>query len=114
MVTRSSSGTFITLGSAQPRYEGDYYRLLGAKRGPAPAHGVPVGWVRTSRGCCGWWLPSLSYLKAGDLRAGNEVIDEAARRNPLEIRRLLNVFGRRGSGGVGSCFRSYSKTGLGL
>lgn len=42
------------------------------------------------------WLPSLSYLKPGDLESGNEIIDAAAKqagRDPREIRRLLNVFG---------------------
>ena len=40
------------------------------------------------------WLPSLAYLKPGDLERGNAIIDEAAAaagRNPREIRRLLNI-----------------------
>jgi hypothetical protein len=42
------------------------------------------------------WLPSMSYLDAGGLAAGNAVIDAAARkagRDPAQIRRLLNVSG---------------------
>jgi alkanesulfonate monooxygenase SsuD/methylene tetrahydromethanopterin reductase-like flavin-dependent oxidoreductase (luciferase family) len=88
---------------AQLRYDGEYYRLSGAKRGPAPAHQVPI-WLgaykprmlRLVGAKADGWLPSLSYLKPGDLGRGNEIIDAAAAdagRNPREIRRLLNVFG---------------------
>lgn len=81
------------------RVEGDYYRVAGAKRGPAPAHDIPV-WIGaykprmlglTGRKADGW-LPSLPYLKPGDLRQGNRLIDEAAAaagRDPREITRLL-------------------------
>lgn len=85
------------------RYDGAYYRLAGAKRGPRPAHDIPI-WLgaykprmlRLVGAKADGWLPSLSYLKPGDLAAGNEIIDAAARdaeRDPREIRRLLNVFG---------------------
>ncbi|MET0419489.1 MAG: LLM class flavin-dependent oxidoreductase, partial [Actinoplanes sp.] len=88
---------------AQLRYEGEYYQLKGTKRGPAPAHEVP-SWVgaykprmlRLVGAKADGWLPSLSYLKPGDLGRGNKVIDEAAAaagRDPREVRRLLNVFG---------------------
>ncbi|MEV6306049.1 LLM class flavin-dependent oxidoreductase [Actinoplanes sp. NPDC051861] len=84
------------------RYGGDYFRLTGAKRGPAPAHEVPI-WVgaygprmlRLIGTKADGWLPSLSYLKPGALETGNEIIDQAAKaagRDPREIRRLLNVF----------------------
>ena len=87
----------------QLRYDGTYYRLRGAKRGPAPAHDVPI-WVgaykpkmlRLVGAKADGWLPSLSYLKPGALARGNEIIDAAAKdagRDPREIRRLLNVFG---------------------
>ncbi|MET0522480.1 MAG: LLM class flavin-dependent oxidoreductase [Jiangellaceae bacterium] len=88
---------------AQLRYEGEYYQLKGTKRGPAPAHEVPI-WVgaykprmlRLVGAKADGWLPSLSYLKPGDLGRGNKIIDEAAvaaGRDPREVRRLLNVFG---------------------
>jgi alkanesulfonate monooxygenase SsuD/methylene tetrahydromethanopterin reductase-like flavin-dependent oxidoreductase (luciferase family) len=88
------------------RYDGEYYRLAGAKRGPRPAHDIPI-WLgaykprmlRLVGAKADGWLPSLSYLKPGDLAAGNEIIDAAAReagRDPREIRRLLNVFGDPG------------------
>jgi hypothetical protein len=91
----------------QLRYDGKYYQLTGAKRGPAPAHEVPI-WLgaykpkmlRLVGAKADGWLPSLSYLKPGDLARGNEIIDEAAAeagRDPREIRRLLNIGRTAGS-----------------
>jgi alkanesulfonate monooxygenase SsuD/methylene tetrahydromethanopterin reductase-like flavin-dependent oxidoreductase (luciferase family)/iron-sulfur cluster repair protein YtfE (RIC family) len=83
------------------RVEGEFHRVVGAKRGPAPAHDVGI-WLGaykprmlalTGRKADGW-LPSLGYLQPGDLAAGNAVIDDAAHeadRSPRDIRRLLNV-----------------------
>jgi alkanesulfonate monooxygenase SsuD/methylene tetrahydromethanopterin reductase-like flavin-dependent oxidoreductase (luciferase family) len=87
------------------KVEGDYYRVSGAKRGPAPAHDIKI-WVgaykprmlrligRAADGA----LPSLGYLPNGadDLTAINQHIDEgaqAAGRDPRAVRRLLNVSG---------------------
>ncbi len=83
------------------RVEGDYYRVSGAKRGPAPAHPVQI-WLgaykprmlRLVGTKADGWLPSLPFLKPGDLAAGNAAIDAAAigaGREPRDIRRLLNV-----------------------
>lgn len=85
--------------------EGDYYRLDGAKRGPAPAHDIGI-WLgaykprmlrligRTADG----WLPSLGYLTSlEDLSTGNAAIDDAATtagREPRAVRRLLNISGQ--------------------
>lgn len=86
------------------RVDGEFHRVIGAKRGPVPAHDVPV-WLGaykprmlalTGRRANGW-LPSLPYLQPGDLTKGNAIIDEAATaagRSPAEVRRLLNVNGR--------------------
>ncbi|CAN5207465.1 hypothetical protein BH09ACT3_BH09ACT3_10620 [soil metagenome] len=93
------------------RIHGEHYRIDGAKRGPAPAHDVPI-WLgaykprmlRLTGSKADAWLPSLPYMKPGDLQKGNAAIDDAAAeagRDPREIRRLLNVGGRfspRGSG----------------
>ncbi len=83
------------------RVDGDVYRVHGAKRGPAPAHHIPI-WLgayrprmlQTVGRAADGWLPSLSYLEPGDLARGNERIDAAAAdagRDPREITRLLNV-----------------------
>jgi alkanesulfonate monooxygenase SsuD/methylene tetrahydromethanopterin reductase-like flavin-dependent oxidoreductase (luciferase family)/hemerythrin-like domain-containing protein len=83
------------------RFDGTYYRLGGADRGPAPPHDIGI-WIGaykprmlalTGRKADGW-LPSLPYLDEGDLAAGNAAIDRAAveaGRDPAEIRRLLNL-----------------------
>lgn len=83
---------------------GAFYPVDGAKRGPAPAHRIPL-WIGaykprmlalTGRQGDGW-LPSLPYLQPGDLAAGNARIDDAATeagRDVREIRRLLNITGR--------------------
>ncbi|MDN4174083.1 LLM class flavin-dependent oxidoreductase [Nocardioides sp. SOB77] len=81
--------------------DGDHHRVHGAKRGPAPAHEVPI-WLgalkprmlRLVGRAADGWLPSLPYLQPGDLQRGMRVIDEAARgagRDPAEVVRLLNV-----------------------
>lgn len=81
--------------------DGEFHRVHGAKRGPRPAHDIPI-WIGaykprmlslTGRKGDGW-LPSLGYMQPGDLAKGNAKIDEAAAsvgRDPREIRRLLNV-----------------------
>jgi alkanesulfonate monooxygenase SsuD/methylene tetrahydromethanopterin reductase-like flavin-dependent oxidoreductase (luciferase family) len=85
------------------RIAGERYRVHGAKRGPAPAHAIPI-WVgaykprmlRLTGSLGDGWLPSAGYLQPGDLARGNEIIDTAARdagRQPAAVRRLLNVFG---------------------
>jgi alkanesulfonate monooxygenase SsuD/methylene tetrahydromethanopterin reductase-like flavin-dependent oxidoreductase (luciferase family)/FAD/FMN-containing dehydrogenase len=83
------------------RIDGTYYSVNGAKRGPAPAHDIPI-WVGASKPRmqrligrkADGWLPSMMALKPGDLAAGNAIIDAAAEdegRDPREIRRLLNI-----------------------
>lgn len=85
------------------RVAGRQYQVVGAKRGPEPAHDIAI-WVgavkprmlRLIGEKADGWLPSLFYLQDGDLDRGNRVIDEAAAaagRDPREIRRLLNIGG---------------------
>jgi FAD/FMN-containing dehydrogenase len=83
------------------RVEGSRYHVVGAKRGPEPAHdmGIWLGAYKprmlrlTGRKADGW-LPSLSYLSLDDVPGMNAAIDGAAAkagRDPREIRRLLNL-----------------------
>jgi FAD/FMN-containing dehydrogenase len=86
------------------RVEGKHYQVVGAKRGPEPAHEIPI-WVgaykpralRLLARVADGWLPSLPYIDARGglgIARSNETIDEAATaagRDPREIRRLLNV-----------------------
>lgn len=88
------------------RVEGNYYRVKGAKRGPAPAHDIGI-WLGaykpkilqlTGRVADGW-IPSLAYLPGGpaDLAEMNARIDDgaaAAGRDPASVRRLLNISGQ--------------------
>ncbi|KHK95559.1 5,10-methylene tetrahydromethanopterin reductase [Microbacterium mangrovi] len=89
-----------------PLHGGDYYPVRGAKRGPRPAHPIPL-WIgargprmlrltgRTGDG----WLPSLGYLTPIDLAAANARIDDAAAdagRDPRAVERLANVAGTEG------------------
>jgi alkanesulfonate monooxygenase SsuD/methylene tetrahydromethanopterin reductase-like flavin-dependent oxidoreductase (luciferase family)/hemerythrin-like domain-containing protein len=85
------------------RVDGTHYRVVGAKRGPAPAHGIGI-WVGAlkprmlqliGRSADGW-LPSLHGLKGGlaELDDDNAIIDEAAvaaGRDPGAVRRVLNI-----------------------
>jgi alkanesulfonate monooxygenase SsuD/methylene tetrahydromethanopterin reductase-like flavin-dependent oxidoreductase (luciferase family) len=83
--------------------DGEHYRVVGAKRGPEPAHDISI-WLGAQKPRmlrligrkADGWLPSYSYMEEGDLERGNRIIDEAAikaGRDPREIRRLLNVGG---------------------
>lgn len=93
------------------RVAGKRYQVVGAKRGPEPAHDIAI-WVgalkprmlRLIGEKADGWLPSLFYLHDGDLERGNRVIDEAATaagRDPREIRRLLNIGGGFAADGSG-------------
>ncbi|WP_448058727.1 LLM class flavin-dependent oxidoreductase [Cellulomonas hominis] len=94
------------------RVPGTYYRVDGAKRGPAAAHDVPI-WLgaykprmlRLTGAKADGWLPSLGYIQPHELAAANTVIDDAATaagRDPREVRRLLNLTGASfGAGGGG-------------
>ncbi|GAA3689528.1 hypothetical protein GCM10022224_063720 [Nonomuraea antimicrobica] len=89
------------------RVDGTYYRVDGAKRGPAPAHDIGI-WLgaykprmlRLIGAKADGWLPSLPYMKSLDeLAAANATIDAAATeagRDPSAVRRLINIGGRLG------------------
>lgn len=84
------------------RIDGEQYRVVGAKRGPAPAHHIPIvlgaykpRMLRLVGTTADGWLPSLGYLPGREALAElNDIIDDsatAAGRDPSEIRRWLNV-----------------------
>jgi len=86
------------------RAGGKFYRVDGAKRGPAPAHDMPI-WVgaagprmlRLIARKADGWLPSFAWAKREGLVEGNAIIDAEATkagRDPREIRRLVNIGGR--------------------
>ena len=89
------------------RVDGRYYRVDGAKRGPAPAHDIEI-WLgaykprmlRLIGAKADGWLPSLPYLDSlATIAEAHKRIDEAAAeagRDPRDVRRLLNIGGRFG------------------
>lgn len=94
--------------------DGTYYQVKGAKRGPAPAHDIPI-WVgaykprmlRLTGRLADGSLPTLGYLPGGfvDLAEMNKHIDDGAARaarDPAAIRRLLNISGQFAAHGNGS------------
>ncbi len=100
----SIRGLWGTGGSRQLHFQGEHYRLDGAQPGPIPAHDIPI-WLgalkhrilRLIGRSADGWLPSLGHPKPGEFKAGNSIIDQAAReagRDPREIRRLVNIAGR--------------------
>ncbi len=85
------------------RFDGDYYQMAGAKRGPRPAHDIQI-WVGSYKprmltltgAVSDGWLPTYEYLPDGtaSLPELNERIDQAATdvgRSPREVRRMMNV-----------------------
>ena len=95
----------LDTGASTPLHlDGSYYPVDGAERGPTPLHDIPI-WLgalkprmlRLIGQKADGWLPSIGYMKPGEFRAGNRIIDQAARdagRDPREIRRLVNISGQ--------------------
>ncbi|HET9493070.1 MAG TPA: LLM class flavin-dependent oxidoreductase [Chloroflexia bacterium] len=85
-------------------FEGEHYRLRGARPGPFPPH--PIGiWLgaykprmlRLTGRLADGWIPSLGYAPASDLPEMIRIIDEAAAeagRDPSAIRRAYNISGQ--------------------
>jgi hypothetical protein len=89
-------------------FAGRWYRLEGARPGPAPAH--PIGiWLGaykrrmlelTGRVADGW-VPTTGYADPPDLGPMTRILDgaaEAAGRDPARVRRAYNISGRFGGG----------------
>jgi len=94
-------------------FDGTYYQVKGAKRGPAPAHDIEI-WIgaykprmlRLVGRRADGWIPTLGYLEGGvaDLEEMNKYIDEGAAqagRDPRAVRRFLNIGGRFAPSGRG-------------
>ncbi|WP_197382781.1 LLM class flavin-dependent oxidoreductase [Mycolicibacterium mengxianglii] len=107
-------GLWDTDESGPLKIDGEFYGVTGAKRGPAPAHRIPIHigalkprMLRLTGRIADGWLPSLTYLPDGPDSLGpmNEQIDEAAAgagREPTAIHRALNINGRFTHGNDGS------------
>lgn len=93
------------------QFRGRWYRLEGARPGPAPAH--PIGiWVGaykrrmlelTGR-LADAWVPTTGYADPEDLAAMTRALDAAAERagrDPAQIRRAYNISGRFAGTGAG-------------
>jgi alkanesulfonate monooxygenase SsuD/methylene tetrahydromethanopterin reductase-like flavin-dependent oxidoreductase (luciferase family) len=90
-------------GERSVDFEGEHYRVSGAKPGPAPAH--PIGiWIgaygprmlRLTGRLGDGWLPSLGshYLDPDDAPRMHAAVDEgaeAAGRKPADVERVVNV-----------------------
>lgn len=85
-------------------FEGEHYRLRGARPGPIPPHPIGV-WLgaykprmlRLTGRLADGWIPSLGYAQPSELPQMTRTIDEAAReagRDPAAIRRAYNLNGQ--------------------
>jgi Luciferase-like monooxygenase len=91
-------------------FTGRWYRLEGARPGPAPAHAIGI-WLGaykrrmlelTGRLADGWVL-STGDADPGDLGPMTRILDDAAERagpDPAQIRRAYNIPGRFGGSGA--------------
>jgi alkanesulfonate monooxygenase SsuD/methylene tetrahydromethanopterin reductase-like flavin-dependent oxidoreductase (luciferase family) len=104
-------GIWDTSDRSPLRVEGTHYAVDGAKRGPVPAHDIPI-WLgaykprmlRLTGAKADGWLPSLGAMQPGQFATSNAVLDEAALaagRNPRDIRRLVNIAGQFAGAGRG-------------
>lgn len=91
------------------RFDGKHFQMTGAKRGPVPV-GDPeilVGAMKprmlrlVGRLADGWMMPNSGVVGPDQTEVMNKTIDDAALeagRDPADVRRLYNLFGRFGSG----------------
>jgi alkanesulfonate monooxygenase SsuD/methylene tetrahydromethanopterin reductase-like flavin-dependent oxidoreductase (luciferase family) len=90
-------------GERSVTFEGEHYRMRGAKFGPPPAHDIGI-WLgaygprmmRVTGRLADGWFPSLPRLPLAELPGRIRIIEEAAERagrDPRAIRRIGNVSG---------------------
>ena len=88
-------------------FTGEHYQVPGTKAGPVPAHRIGI-WLgayrprmlRVTGQLADGWLPSLGQMDPAELGSLNAQIDEAAfhaSREPVTVRRLLNIHGSFGN-----------------
>ena len=95
-------------GERSVSFEGEHYRVKGAKPGPPPAHRIGI-WIgaygprmlRLTGRLGDGWLPSLGarFMSAEDAPRMHAAVDEGARaagRDPAEIERAVNVMALEG------------------
>jgi alkanesulfonate monooxygenase SsuD/methylene tetrahydromethanopterin reductase-like flavin-dependent oxidoreductase (luciferase family) len=91
-------------GAPEVRFDGQHYRLDGARPGPVSPHKIaiwlgaakPRALALTGRLADGWAAPLMNYLPPAHAVNAQAIIDRAAReagRDPAEIRRIYNVPG---------------------
>ena len=90
------------------RTDGEHYRVGGLHAGPPPAHDIPI-WlgaykprmIRVTGRLADAWVPSMGYADPPALPDLSARLDDAAvqaGRDPADVRRIYNVFGRFGTG----------------
>jgi alkanesulfonate monooxygenase SsuD/methylene tetrahydromethanopterin reductase-like flavin-dependent oxidoreductase (luciferase family) len=88
-------------GRGTVEFDGEHYRVSGAKPGPPPAHPIRI-WIgayrprmlRVTGRLADGWIPSLSYMSADDAPRMQAAVDEGARaagREPSAIERGVNA-----------------------
>jgi alkanesulfonate monooxygenase SsuD/methylene tetrahydromethanopterin reductase-like flavin-dependent oxidoreductase (luciferase family) len=96
-------------GESSVRFEGEHYRVNGARPGPPPAHrlGIWLGaygprMLRLTGRRADGWLPSIGgghFLARDDVPSRQAAVDEAARaagRDPAAVVRAANVMALEG------------------
>src|SRR2546425_513877 len=85
-------------------FPGKYYQLENAQAGPSPSHEISF-WIGATQPKMfgligrlgdGWVIPLNTYISFDEIRAGQRLIDAAAResgRSPDSIRRIANLVG---------------------
>lgn len=98
-------------GSGPTRLDGEFYRLHGARPGPAPLHDIGI-WLgaygprmlELTGAVANGWLPSLDRMSDTEVSAAHARIDDAAGaagRDPREVVRVANVGGLPEAAAVG-------------
>lgn len=95
-------GLWATDDDSPFTFHGEHYQVENTRRGPAPAHRIPIGigahrprMLRLTGEVADTWMPTLPYLPGGleSLSEVSKLVDEGAAsvgREPAEVTRVLN------------------------